>query len=546
MDQRQLVNWTMNSIRSCSTMARPLSTDARRKMLDAAQALVIGRRPRRRSRRGGVGGVRCGQDHDLPPLRVVRRTAARGARPRSSAEIPDVETGVAARRPDRADAPVRRHGDPARNPRDCSLAVLQRAATDEDFRTLQRGTDRRTQVAAATAIQRGIASWRDRSDDRHRDRRGDARGSVDRAGHARPRRDFRPGEIEQIVDLVLRAVASVTAQRLSGGRPAPVRPLDRDTPRDKTPPMATAVIVDAVRTPMGKRNGKLKEWHPVDLAAEMLTALAATDAASIPASSTTSILGCVMQVGEQAANVARNAVLAAGWPEDVPGTTVDRQCGSSQQAAHFAAQGVIAGAYDVVVAGGVEVMTRVPMGSSMADGKYGYPFGPRIGARYADSRWPGAAGDLGRADRRPVGDQPRGDGRVRCSVATACAAGGRARADSIARSSRSSAPTVRRWTRDEGSGRRRSRRCRNSSRRSGPIDDGGRVTAGNSSQITDGAAALLIMSETRRLELGLTPRARFVDFAIAGADPRLMLTAPIPATSKVLERAGLCTSTTST
>ena len=95
-------------------------------------------------------------------------------------------------------------------------------------------------------------------------------------------------------------------------------------------------------------------------------------------------MGCVMQVGEQGINIARNAVLAAGWPESVPGTTVDRQCGSSQQAAHFAAQGVIAGAYDVVVAAGVEVMTRVPMGASMADGKFGYPFGPKVGARYAE------------------------------------------------------------------------------------------------------------------------------------------------------------------
>src|SRR6478735_128426 len=146
--------------------------------------------------------------------------------------------------------------------------------------------------------------------------------------------------------------------------------------------MNTAVIVDAIRTPLGRRNGKLKDWHPVDLAAETLTAL--IDRTGIdPAIVDDVVMGCVMQVGEQAVNVGRNAVLAAGWPEDVPGTTIDRQCGSSQQAAHFAAQGVIAGAYDVVVAAGVEVMTRVPMGSAMADGKFGFPFGPRIGARYA-------------------------------------------------------------------------------------------------------------------------------------------------------------------
>ena len=147
--------------------------------------------------------------------------------------------------------------------------------------------------------------------------------------------------------------------------------------------MTTAVIVDAVRTPLGKRNGKLKDWHPVDLAAETLKAL--VDRTGLdPGTVDDVVMGCVMQVGEQGVNIARNAVLAAGWPESVPGTTVDRQCGSSQQAAHFAAQGVIAGAYDVVVAAGVEVMTRVPMGASMADGKFGYPFGPKVGARYAD------------------------------------------------------------------------------------------------------------------------------------------------------------------
>ena len=144
--------------------------------------------------------------------------------------------------------------------------------------------------------------------------------------------------------------------------------------------MTNAVTVDAIRTPQGRRNGKWKEWHPVDLAAETLRALQERNDLD-PSVVDDVVMGCVMQTGEQAVNIARNAVLAAGWPETVPGTTIDRQCGSSQQAAHFAAQGVIAGAYDVVVAGGVEVMTRVPMGASMADGKYGYPFGPKVGAR---------------------------------------------------------------------------------------------------------------------------------------------------------------------
>ena len=145
--------------------------------------------------------------------------------------------------------------------------------------------------------------------------------------------------------------------------------------------MATAVIVDAVRTPGGKRNGKLRNWHAVDLASESLKALQARNDLD-PALVDDVVCGCVMQVGEQSLNIGRNAVLAAGWPESVPATTVDRQCGSSQQSMHFAAQGVIAGAYDVVVAMGVEGMTRTPMGSSIVR-ELGFPFGPRVMARYA-------------------------------------------------------------------------------------------------------------------------------------------------------------------
>src|SRR5687768_1352975 len=145
-------------------------------------------------------------------------------------------------------------------------------------------------------------------------------------------------------------------------------------------PMATAVIVDAVRTAGGKRNGKLSGWHPADLAGEVLKSLVERNDLD-PALIDDVVMGCVMQVGNQGLNIGRNAVLAAGFPESVPATTVDRQCGSSQQAAHFAAQGVIAGAYDVVIAAGVEVMSRVPMGISMAVG--GMPFGPKVGLRYA-------------------------------------------------------------------------------------------------------------------------------------------------------------------
>ena len=301
--------------------------------------------------------------------------------------------------------------------------------------------------------------------------------------------------------------------------------------------MTTAVIVDAIRTPLGKRNGKLKDWHPVDLAAEALNAVV-RNAGIDPAIVDDVVMGCVMQVGEQAANVARNAVLAAGWPESVPGTSIDRQCGSSQQAAHFAAQGVMAGAYDVVVAAGVEVMTRVPMGASMSDGKFGFPFGPKVGERYQPQgglvpqgisaeliadKWGISREDM---DRFGVQSQERA-----------------ARATREGRFEREILPVKdaegNMMTADEG--------IRDTSIESlaklkpsfRPLEEGGRVTAGNSSQITDGAAALLIMSEEKARALGLRPRARFVNFSLAGDDPRFMLTAPIPATHKVLERAKL-------
>ena len=301
--------------------------------------------------------------------------------------------------------------------------------------------------------------------------------------------------------------------------------------------MTNAVIVDAIRTPLGKRNGRLKDWHPVDLAAETLKALQERNGLD-PAVVDDVVMGCVMQVGEQAVNVARNAVLAAGWPETVPGTTIDRQCGSSQQAAHFAAQGVIAGAYDVVVAGGVEVMTRVPMGASMVDGKFGFPFGPKVGARYAEQgglvpqgisaeliadKWGLTRDDLDGYGARSQAYARRAtdEGRFQAEILPVLGADGEMMTvdeglrDTTPESLAALKPSFR------------------------PEEEGGRVTAGNSSQITDGAAMLLIMSEEKAASLGLRPRARFVDFALAGADPRLMLTAPIPATAKVLERSGL-------
>ncbi len=301
--------------------------------------------------------------------------------------------------------------------------------------------------------------------------------------------------------------------------------------------MPTAVIVDAVRTPLGKRNGRLKDWHPVDLAAETLRALVERTGID-PGLVDDVVMGCVMQVGEQALNIGRNAVLAAGFPDSVPATTIDRQCGSSQQAAHFAAQGVMAGAYDIVVAAGVEVMTRVPMGSSMADGKFGFPFGPAVGARYASEGGlvpQGISAEL-------IADQ-WGLSRDELDAFGVRSQEYARRATDEGRFDREIIPVLG----SDGTMVRTDGGLRDTTRESlaalKPVfrseEEGGRVTAGNSSQITDGASAMLIMSEAKAQQLGLTPRARFVDFALAGADPRLMLTAPIPATQKVLARAGL-------
>ena len=301
--------------------------------------------------------------------------------------------------------------------------------------------------------------------------------------------------------------------------------------------MANAVIVDAIRTPLGKRNGKLKDWHPVDLAAHTLKALMDRNNFD-PALIEDVIMGCVMQVGEQSLNIARNAVLAAGLPDTVPGTTVDRQCGSSQQAAHFAAQGVMAGAYDIVIAAGVEIMTRVPMGSAVADGKYGYPFGPEMSARYAPAgglvpqgesaemiadKWNISRDDLDQFGLRSQEFAARAtrEGRFDGQILPVLDADGNM------------------MTVDEGLRETTIEKLATLKTPFRSEEDGGRVTAGNSSQITDGAAAILIMSEDKARQLGLTPRARFVNFSLAGADPRYMLTAPIPATQKVLERAGL-------
>ncbi len=304
--------------------------------------------------------------------------------------------------------------------------------------------------------------------------------------------------------------------------------------------MTTAVIVDAVRTAGGKRNGAFRNWHAVDLASEVLKAIQARNDLD-PALVDDVIMGCVMQVSEQSLNVARNAVLAAGWPESVPATTVDRQCGSSQQAIHFAAQGVIAGAYDVVVAAGVESMTRTPMGSSIVP-DLGMPFGPRMVDRYAERGGlvnQGISAEM-IADRfgitREELDRYSLGSHERAARATA---EGRFEQEIVAVAERDDkgAETDLVVTADEGI--RPDTSLDALSRLKPAFTPDGKVTAGNSSQITDGASAVLIMSEERANALGLTPRARLVAFALAGVDPIMMLTGPIPATRSVLERAKL-------
>ncbi len=304
--------------------------------------------------------------------------------------------------------------------------------------------------------------------------------------------------------------------------------------------MTTAVIVDALRTPGGRRNGKLRNWHAVDLASEALRALASRNDLD-PSVIDDVIMGCVSQTGEQAFNVGRNAVLAAGWPESVPATTIDRQCGSSQQAMHFAAQGVMAGAYDVVVAAGVEVMTRVPMGSSIGKDS-GFPFGPRVTERYEP---------VGGLRNQGIGAQmiaeQWGISREELDAFSVESHRRAARATAEGRFEREIVPVAVRddegratdeWlTTDEGI--RPDTSLEILANLKPAFQEGGSITAGNSSQITDGASAVLIMSEERARALGYTPRARFHAFALAGVDPVTMLTGPIPATAKVLAKAGL-------
>ncbi|MEO6957400.1 MAG: thiolase family protein [Antricoccus sp.] len=294
-----------------------------------------------------------------------------------------------------------------------------------------------------------------------------------------------------------------------------------------------AVIVEAVRTPVGKRNGSLADQHAVDLSAQILNAL--VERAGIdPVNVDDVIWGCVQQVGDQALNVGRNAVLSAGWPESVPGTTIDRQCGSSQQAVHFAASGIISGEYDVAVAGGVEIMSKVPMGASTANKEFGMGFSKQeldrygvrmfnqgIGAEMIAEKW-----GLSRQELDEFSGQSHArlaaaidDGRLQEQILPITLGDGSV------------------FSVDEGL--RRGTTAESLSKLKPVFKEDGVIHAGNSSQISDGSAGLLMMTSAKAKELGLKPIARFHTGAVAGSDPVMMLTGPIPATAKVLTKAGL-------
>ena len=296
--------------------------------------------------------------------------------------------------------------------------------------------------------------------------------------------------------------------------------------------MSDAVIVAAVRTPVGKRNGGLSGVHPVDLSAHVLNALAERAGVG-PELVDDVIWGCVGQVGEQTFDIARNAVLAAGWPQSVPGVTVDRQCGSSQQSVHFAAAGLVSGQYDVVVAGGVESMSRVPMGSSIGHGGanpsgsglhtvfHDVPPNQGIGAEMVAERWGFSRTQL--------------DEYSLASHAKAAAAIDEGRfAGQIAPVKLEDGTVI-----DTDEGVRRGGSVESMAKLKPAFKPDGVIHAGNSSQISDGSAALLMMTSEKASELGLTPLARVHTAVLAANDPVIMLTAPIPATQKALQRSGL-------
>ena len=292
--------------------------------------------------------------------------------------------------------------------------------------------------------------------------------------------------------------------------------------------MRDAVIVDAVRTPVGKRNGMLSSVHPTDLSAHVLKSLAARTNLD-PALVDDVVWGCVSQVGEQTGCIGRFAALAAGWPEEVPGVTIDRQCGSSQQSVHFAAAGVVAGHYDIVVAGGVESMSRVPMGTSFVEGKAGFPFGPLVMERYDNVRFNQGVGAEMIAEEY-------GMSRTELDEFSLSSHEKAARAIDEGRFTAQYAPLGDAAV-DEGV--RRGSTVEGLAALKPAFKEDGVIHAGNSSQISDGAAALLITTSEIASRHGWQPIARVHTCVLAGTDPITMLKGPIPATAKALKRSGL-------
>lgn len=299
--------------------------------------------------------------------------------------------------------------------------------------------------------------------------------------------------------------------------------------------MRETVIVEAVRTPVGKRNGALAGMHAADLSAVVLNELAERTGIG-PEIIDDVVWGCVSQVGDQSSNIGRYAVLAAGWPESIPGTTVNRACGSSQQALDFAVQAVMSGQQDVVVAGGVEVMSRVPLGSARASGM---PYGPKVLARYDDFSFNQGLSAEMIAKKWGFSRTRLDEYSAESHERAAAAQDGGAFTDQIVPVFVDGAENNV-VAADEGV--RRGSSAEKLAALKPAFTEDGVIHAGNSSQISDGAAALLVTTAEMAVELGLTPIVRYVAGAVTGADPVLMLTGPIPATEKVLSKAGVALS----
>ena len=303
--------------------------------------------------------------------------------------------------------------------------------------------------------------------------------------------------------------------------------------------MEQAYIVGAVRTAAGRRGGKLSGWHPIDLGAAVLDEIVARTKID-PALVEDVIFGCVNQVGSQGTNIARNAVLSSKLPETIPATTVDRQCGSSQQAVHFAAQAVMSGVHDVVIAGGVEIMSLVPIGANAIAGHkqgYGAPYGKGMKQRYPGAKFSQFQGAEMLAQQRGLTrEQLDAFGLSSHVKAAEATREGRFSREIMPIQSTREDGTVETVTADEGI---RREATMDAMRALKPLSEIGLLTAGTASQISDGAAAILIANERGLKALGATPRARIAAMTLAASDPIVMLSAPLPATHKLLAKSGV-------